>query len=280
MTATIKTWDGVSLSYSQTGPTTGPNLLFIPGWGQTAEQWKKQVDHFNKHCRVTTYDHRGQGESESPLNGYRISRLASDLNDLITQLNLKQVTIIGHSMGCSVIWSYWDLFIESRHRISRLVLVDQAACLVPDPAWKPEELASFGAIFPPDTIYGVANAIKGEESQTVISGLLKSMFTSSVSQTDFDWVTKQSGKMRVEIGSTLLLNHAFSDWRDVLPRINVPTLVIGGKSSLFPYQAMEWIASQIKGSKCKIFEIEELGSHFMFWENPSLFNSTVEAFLN
>jgi non-heme chloroperoxidase len=280
MTASIKTWDGVNLSCSQTGPTSGPNLLFIPGWGQTAAQWKKQVENFSKHYRITTYDHRGQGESESPPGGYRVSRLASDLNDLITQLDLKEVTLIGHSMGCSIIWSYWDLFAESRNRVAKLVLVDQSACLVQNPAWTPEEVVSFGAIFPPDALYGVANALGSENSLAVISKLLKSMFTSDISQTDLDWVTQQSAKMKVENGSTLLLNHGFSDWRDVLPTINVPTLVVGGKGSLFPYQGMEWIASQVKGSQCKIFETEESGSHFMFWENSVLFNSVVEAFLS
>ncbi|KAI0013793.1 Alpha/Beta hydrolase protein [Xylariaceae sp. FL0662B] len=108
----IKTSDGVRLSYSQHGSSSGPNLLFIPGWCQAAAQFKKQVEYFKTNFLVTTYDHRGHGDSEKPANGYRVHRLAADLDALMTQLDLHDVTLLGHSMGCSVIWAHWDIFYQ------------------------------------------------------------------------------------------------------------------------------------------------------------------------
>src|SRR5690242_14380892 len=88
-TASITTGDSCSLAYSQQGPGNGKPLLFIHGWRQTAGQWKKQISHFAEvGFRVTTYDMRGHGDSEKPAFGYRISRLAADLNDLLTALQL------------------------------------------------------------------------------------------------------------------------------------------------------------------------------------------------
>jgi non-heme chloroperoxidase len=274
-----KTWDGVTISYNQSGPLDGKNLLFIPGWSQTAEEWRKQVVQFSKTYRVTTYDHRGQGESEKTSRGYRISRLASDLNDLITQLDLKDITIICHSMGCSVTWCYWDTFADSRKRISRLVIVDQSACMTANPIWTPEQAAQLSAVFTSEAVYGLANGIAGPDGQAVATGLLKQLFSPNVNQEEFEWVHQQNLKMENQSSAALLLDHAKNDWRDVLPTINVPTLVVGAKGSVFGHQGLEWIASQIKGSKCEIFEIENGGSHFMFWENPHGFNSVLEDFL-
>jgi non-heme chloroperoxidase len=275
----IKTWDGITLSYTQSGPSDAPNLLFISGWSQSAEQWKKQVAHFSKTYRVTAYDHRGQGESEKTARGYRISRFASDLNDLITQLDLKDVTIVAHSMGCSVTWCYWDLFADSRKRIAKLVLVDQAAYMTANPSWTPEQGAEISAAFNSEVIYGLANGLAGPGGQSVATELLKQLFSPTVDQKDFDWVLQQNFKMEGKIASALLLDHASNDWRDILPTINVPTLVVGAKGSIFGAQGLEWIASQIKGAKCEIFEKEDGGSHFMFWENPERFNTVLKDFL-
>ena len=68
-------------------------------------------------------DLRGHGESGKPSYGYRISRLAMDVKQLLDALELEDVTLLGWSMGCSVVWSYWDLF--RGHRLSKLILVDE-----------------------------------------------------------------------------------------------------------------------------------------------------------
>jgi pimeloyl-ACP methyl ester carboxylesterase len=275
----IKTSDDVKLSYIQAGPASGPKLLLVPGWSQTAAQWEKQIDYFSQSYNVVAYDHRGHGESEKPSHGYRISRLAADLHDLITQLDMKDVTIMGHSMGSSVIWCYWDLFADSRKRVSKLVLVDQASYMTADPSWPPERAASISAIFAPSTARELGNGMCGPDGRVATTALLKSMFTAAVSTDDFDWTVGQNLKMSPEHAATLLIDHANNDWRDVLPRIDVPTLLVAAKGSLFNADGIRWIATQIPGAECRIFEVEELGSHFMFWENPKLFNGVVDDFL-
>jgi pimeloyl-ACP methyl ester carboxylesterase len=48
------------------------------------------------------------------LQGHHVARLAADLRDLLTQLDLREVTVLGTSMGAAVIWSYLELFGEER----------------------------------------------------------------------------------------------------------------------------------------------------------------------
>ncbi|HIJ39662.1 MAG TPA: hypothetical protein HPP90_01090 [Deltaproteobacteria bacterium] len=69
------------------------------------------------------------------------------------------------------------------------------------------------------------------------------------------------------------------DWRDVIPRLSLPTLVVGGRVSAIPWKSVEWTARQVKGSRLEIFEEDEGGNHFMFIENPSKFNRIVADFI-
>jgi non-heme chloroperoxidase len=276
----IATSDGVVLRYIQAGPSNGPTLLLIPGRAQTAAQWHKQISYFSKKYNVIAYDHRGQGESDKPTSGYRIARLAADLSNLVMQLDLKNMTLVGHSMGCSVIWAYWNIFAESRKRISRLVLVDQSACMTADPSWSEEESIALAAGFKVGVAQEMASGLRSPGALTLVTGLLKSMFTSAISEEDVEYTVQQNLKMSFDNAATLLIQHASNDWRDVLPTINVPTLVVGAEKSLFRSEGMRYIAGEIAGAQLKIFSEEEKGSHFMFWENPELFNRIVETFVD
>jgi len=274
-TTAIKTGDGIRLHYNQTGPETGQQILFITGWRQAAAEWRKQADYFSSAgFSVTTYDMRGHGDSEEPEFGYRMSRFAADLNDLLKKLDLKDVTIIGHSMGSSVIWAWWDQYPQAHHRISHLVLVDQTAVIVADPHWPPELTTEVGAIFSPDAIFDLANDMANQ-----LEPLVKGMFTPAVSDSDLEWILAQNRKMSDAHSASVFIDHALADWRDVLPRITVPSLILGGEVSVFPAKAIAWIATQIPGAESYTFTAAEKGSHFVFWENPERFNSVVEAFI-
>ena len=66
---------------------------------------------------------------------------------MIQALDLDEVNILGHSMGSSVIWSYYDLF--GPERLSKLLLIDQMPMITSNPAWSEEERIASGAIFTP-----------------------------------------------------------------------------------------------------------------------------------
>ncbi|KUI55893.1 AB hydrolase superfamily protein YdjP [Cytospora mali] len=275
-TGFISTNDGVRLAYTQTGPSSGQEILFIPGWRQTAAQWRKQVSHFQTAHHVTTYDHRGHGGSDKPSFGHRVHRYAADLLDLLTQLKLSDVHIVGHSMGCSIVWAFFDIFpSQARALISGLVLVDQSPCMTADPAWTPEQARQVAAVFTP----GIVSEL-GRDMQGSTAGLISVMFTGGATAEDRDWTLRQSSLMSDENAAALLQNHASMDWRDVLPRLDIPALVIAAEGSVCPAEGVRWMGEQIPGAKVVTFSKEEGGSHFMFLENPARFNTLVEEFVN
>ncbi|KAI0597255.1 Alpha/Beta hydrolase protein [Biscogniauxia sp. FL1348] len=277
----VQVADGVRLAYNQYGPPSAPNLVLIPGWAQTAAAFRKQVQHFQARFRVTTYDHRGHGESDKPAFGYRVSRLAADLEALLAHLDLRDAALLGHSMGCSVIWAHWDLFAQQQQqgRVAKLVLVDQAPTMLHNPAWDAARAAGFSALFPPQAVWDQANALAGPGGEAAMAALARRFLTPEADPADCEWLLRQNLRMPLPLAAALLADHAAADWRDVIPRIDVPTLVIGAEGSLFPTQGIRWTADQIPGAKIRIFGKEERGSHFMLWENPDEFNRVVEEFL-
>ena len=116
----------------------------------------------------------------------------------------------------------------------------------------------------------------GEETT---KGFISGMVTSAISEEEKNWIIERNFTMPRAHAATLLYNHSTQDWRDTIPRINIPTLIISGRVSLIPWKSQVWIHEQIAGSKLEIFEEEEGGQHFMFIEGAEKFNQTVADFI-
>jgi len=89
----------VRLHVEDTGGTGRPVVL-IHGWPLSAEAWKAQVPILrDAGYRVISYDRRGFGRSDKPADGYEYDTLAADLAAVIEERDLKDVTLVGFSMG-------------------------------------------------------------------------------------------------------------------------------------------------------------------------------------
>ncbi len=270
------TRDGTRLSYLEAG--RGRPVVMIPGWSQTAAMFGEQILALAGRYRVIAVDMRGHGDSARPAHGYRVARLAADLHELLEGLALDKVTLLGHSMGCAVIWSRWDQY--GAARIHSLILVDQAPCTTWGLQWSDTQKSEAGAIFSPQTLYETAASIAGPGGDRFTAGLINEMFfTKSYPASKLKYVLGENLKFPREYAAALLVDHASQDWRDTIPRIDVPTLVVGGEASFFAPKSQRWIASQIRGAKAEIFAAGEGGGHFMFMENAPRFNRVALDFL-
>ena len=150
---------------------------------------------------------------------------------------------------------------------------------VREPLHVVQEKEDAGAIFDPTSLYDTINQLAGPDGVKTTEGFIGGMFTKAYSRSEVDWVVKQNLKMPRQYAAALLYNHSTQDWRPVIPRITVPTLVVGGRVSVVPWKSQAWIQRQIRGSKIEIFEENEGGNHFMFMENPEKFNRIVRDFM-
>jgi non-heme chloroperoxidase len=117
---TITTKDGTRIYYKDWG--TGPVVTFSHGWPLTADAWESQMFHLASNgYRCIAHDRRGHGRSSQPWNGNDMDTYADDLQELFTALDLKNVTMIGHSTGGGEVARY-----IGRHgtgRVSKAVLM-------------------------------------------------------------------------------------------------------------------------------------------------------------
>ena len=160
-----------------------------------------------------------------------------------------------------------------------MILVDQPPFLTSNPGWDEKELEASGAVFDAEAVVNTCNALAGSDGEATTTDFIGNMVTRSISEEEKAWIIQRNLRLPRQHAATLLYNHCAQDWRDVIPRINIPTLVIGGKVSLVPRESQVWIHEQIPDSKIVLFEEEEGGQHFTFIEGSAKFNETVSDFL-
>ena len=272
----FETRDGARLHYLDVG--RGPAVILLPGWSQTAAMFSGQVDALSERYRVIALDHRGHGESDKCDHGYRVYKLAMDLRELILALQLNQIAILGHSMGGAVIFAYFDLF--GSDRLTKVILDDQPAALTLSDTETSKAQAEAGMIFTWDQLGSLCAAFRGGEAMQTTRQMLEGMLSKRLYDEKMDWILAENIKLPRQHAATLLWDCALADWREVIGRIDVPTLVIGGKASVVPWQSQQWIAQQVTQSECVILEEEQGGYHFAFLESPETFNAVIGRFLN
>lgn len=94
--------NGVNIAFSDQGKGD-TTLLFVHGWGINRSYWSDQVNFFDKKYRVVTIDLPGFGQSGKNRNVWNTDTYGKDIDSVITQLNLKNVVLIGHSMAGDII---------------------------------------------------------------------------------------------------------------------------------------------------------------------------------
>ena len=271
----VTTNDGVRLHYMDAG--AGKPVVLIPGWSQTVAAFKDQCAGLHDRYRLIALNMRGHGDSDKPEFGYTIARLSTDLHEVLMALNLHEVALLGHAMGCAVMWSYWERF--GAERLAKLICVDGAPCLTATPAWSPAERETAGAVLTAEAWYDTCNALAGPNGVEVTQHLLSSTVTRAMSEADKAWLLEQNWQCPRRHAATLLAQLATQDWRAVLPRITLPTLIVGGRVSLVPWQSQAWSQAHIPGARLEIVEEHEGGNHHMFIEGAAKFNRLLTEFL-
>ena len=120
----IETRDRTRLFYTE-GGTGNPVVLVASAW-LSSRMWEFQMaDLVDRGLRCIAYDRRGHGRSDWPWNGYDYDTLADDLAALLEHLDLRDATLVGHSMGGGEVIRY--LTRHGANRVRRIALVSATA---------------------------------------------------------------------------------------------------------------------------------------------------------
>ena len=117
------------MHFFRTGKGT-PAVFFVHGFACTSDDWRAQLEHFQKTNEVVACDLRGHGKTPGRPHECSIEHYGGDVAALVNNLELKRFVLIGHSMGCRVVLEAARLIPE---RTVGVVLVDGSRNATSDP---------------------------------------------------------------------------------------------------------------------------------------------------
>lgn len=260
--------NGQRLWYEDKGE--GHTLVMVHGWCMSSAVWKYQFDDLATSFRVVAPDLRGHGRSQQALSGLNMDSFVEDLADLIMQLDLTDVVLVGWSMGGEVVLG---ASAELCGRLAALVLVSTT----------PSFTAT--ADFP----YGLGcGEVRGmrlkvqRNMQRARAGFYGNMFADG--ELEGNPASAEIIQLLSEIplpDSNAVLDSldvlAAADMRPLLAAINLPTLVVnGGMDKICLPQASSYLKKNISGAVQYVFP--QCG-HVPFLTCRDRFNAELSRFV-
>lgn len=211
-----------ALYYQDCG--SGKPVILIHGWPLSHRSWDAQIPALvTAGFRVIAYDRRGFGKSEGVWDQYGYDSLAADLNTLIEELQLKDVSLVGFSMGGGEVVRYLSRY--GTQRVTKAALIASIIPLVPQKEDNPDGV-------PQEELDKIMDALEADRV-----GFLKqfhknfynySMLAHTVSEgrLDADFIVSSSACHNATLKAAE--SWATTDFRPELAKVSVPTLIVHG----------------------------------------------------
>lgn len=260
--------DRVSIYYEDVGE--GKPVILIHGWSGSRLHFVFNTSVLSQEFRVITYDHRGHGASSRPEYGLTLKRLAMDLQQLINYLNLRDITLVGWSMGAHVLFEYVKNF--GNDLLDKAVIVDMSPKLINENGW---DLGLYHGDFNHhDSLRALS--LMCEDWEIFAEEFLK-IAAPNLTEEEFKVSLKDTRTNTPHVMYALWIGMAGADYRYDLEKIKVPTLIVqGGESTLYSFQTAEYMKEKIPDSKIVCFEN---CSHMLVLEDPDRFNRVISEFV-
>jgi non-heme chloroperoxidase len=261
----------IDLFYEDLGK--GQPIVFIHGWPLSHEMWEYQVvDLVPRGFRCITYDRRGFGKSSRPYYPYTYDELTADLKAVIDQLNLKDVILVGFSMGGGEAVRYLAQY--GSERISKLILIGSVTPFLKRSDENPDGLDS-------EALNKMIESIR-DDRIGFLDNFGKDFFGISflnhkVSAPLLDWFRDLAAKASPFATVECAKAFAQTDFRNDLKMVKVPTLVIhGANDKTVPIDASSRkTTGMIPGS---YFLIYDGAPHGLFYTHCHDLNNDIESF--
>jgi pimeloyl-ACP methyl ester carboxylesterase len=253
----------------------GKPVILIHGWPLSNEMWEYQIEFLvQNNFRVIAYDRRGFGKSSQPWSGYDYDTLTDDLSEIIEQLQLEDAALIGFSMGGGEVVRYF-----SRHGGKGVTKAGLISSIIPfllktedNPDGHPREKSE-----------NTATAIK-EDRIGFVDNFGKTFFGVNIINKPISTPLLEYYRMLCSFASphaTLKCAESFSytDFRDELHTVNVPTLIIhGNDDKIVPIDLTSKKASETIVDNTYI--VYEGAPHGLFYTEREKLNDDLLHFLN
>jgi non-heme chloroperoxidase len=252
----------------------GRPVVLIHGYPLSGRAWDKQVPALlDAGHRVIAYDRRGFGNSSHPAAGYDYDTFAADLNTLLEHLDLRDATLAGHSMGTGEVTRYLARYGPAR--------VAKAALLSPIPPYLLQADDNPDGV-PQGLFDGFAQAARAD-TPAWMKGFLDNFYNTDTLRGTLvsDQAFQASWNLAVTASATAAvacIGTWTTDFRDDLPKIDVPVLVIHGDADqVLPLdKTARRLPDLIKDTRLVVVEG---GPHAIPWTHADQVNTALVDFL-
>ena len=253
---------GLTLQYVVQGDPKGPAVVLLHGAGDSWHSWELVLPRLPQTWRTYAVTLRGHGLSDHPAQGYGRADFAADVTSFLTQLNLRDVTLVGHSLGSFVAQVVAQN--DSDRRISRLVLIGSGPGRAADPN-APSALRDYFA--------RVTDPIDYQFARDFQAGTAFTPLPAAFLETMIGEVQRVPAAMFHELAT----GTAAADHVERLRRLTVKTLLVwGDKDAMFSQADQHEVLALIPGAR--LITYANTG-HALHWEQPERFARDLAAFV-
>ncbi|UUP16644.1 alpha/beta fold hydrolase [Nitratireductor thuwali] len=246
----------------------GPPIVFLHGWTMESSVFAGQFARLQDRFHCLAPDLPGHGRSvDLTANVEAAARL---LRSIIESRNLRNVTLVGWSLGATVAWTYLARF--GSGRIGRMVSVDMSPKIVNEGDW------SLGLKGQNRAQTAVKTAHFAEDWHASAPAIATNMFASRNGAPDLG-LERAVEKIRANdpaAMNSMWASLVSADCRPVIPCLGVPLLVAhGALSRVYPAATAKWLAETARQARRHTFEASGHSPHL---EEPDEFARTLAAF--
>jgi non-heme chloroperoxidase len=268
----LKVKDGTEIYYKDWG--SGKPVVFSHGWPLSADAWESQMLYLSKEgYRCIAHDRRGHGRSSQPTTGNDMNTYADDLAQLLNTLDLKEVTLAGHSAGGGEVARYIGRYGTSR--VSKIILIGAVTPLrLKTPA---NPLGT-----PIEKFNETRNAVINDRAEfykdltTKFYGRNRKDNKVCQGICDAFWFRAMQGGLLNQVECIKAFSE--TDFTEDLKKFDVPTLLIhGDDDQIVPMEATSKLA--VKLIKDASLAIISGGSHGLSDSHKDQLNSKIHDFL-
>ena len=262
----------IELYYEDHG--SGRPVVLIHGYPLSGHAWDKQVPVLlDAGYRVITYDRRGFGHSSQPTSGYDYDTFAADLNTLEEHLDLREAVLVGHSMGTGEVTRYLGRYGSAR--VAKGVLVSPIPPYLLQAPDNPDGV-------PQSLFDGFVQAARAD-TPAWMKGFLDNFYNFDTLRGTLvsDQAYQASWNLAVTASATAAvacIRTWTTDFRDDLPNIDVPVLVIHGDADqVLP---LDKTGKRLPGLINDLqLVVVEGGPHAIAWTHADQVNAALLDFL-
>jgi len=257
---------------------SGTPVLLLHGWTSSHASWSPLLASLSRHCQLLRPDARGHGGHALQVNqAPDVRRLARDVINLLDHFGIERAVAVGHSMGALTLWQC--LQDGGSTRFSHLAFIDQSPKLLTDDVWH----AGIYGDFDRTRAQRLVDDLEVDFVEAVLRLIafgLNDKARETYLRNSSGWRAARETLRTIDPQPAIAIWKSLvaADYRQVLPTIDVPTLLAYGTDSNFYTEATaRFVADHIAQAHLSFYEGADHCPHLL---QPERFVSELVALIN